>query len=1037
MPTVPGPPKDATISNPTPQSLDVAAAVPDPANGDAVTVQGYAFQCLDSSEAECDPNGPWFPSSNAFASDPTTPVTVSGLDVDTPYRCWAATVVGSSAPFTYACSDPVEASTLPFYPPSVTAASGDVPNQVAVTGTAASPPNPGTTNLKVACVDEDGVCPDVGAPGWVAVTTSGTAEQLTKLSDGSTDLVGGTTYTCYSIEFDANDSSINECSDPMDAIAALNAPTLDSAAPGSSPAQIDVTASSPTGLQANANTQLKVACVDQAQGCPDETGPWVDVQIDGAAQAVSVLNAGQTYTCFAAEFSTIDTTYRVCSSLLGTDAVAAMNAPTLDSAAPGSSSGNIIVAATSPTNPANVDATLKYACVPYDGGAATCPDADAVGANGWSALGTITGLTAGDTYTCFAGEFSATASPIYRVCSSGGDATASPLNAPTVSATSGLVVGQVEVTAQGASPANINTELKVACAPYAGSVAPSCPSTGNTWQTYVTGPMQVLTDAAGSALVSGIRYSCFSAEFSDINSDIYSCSDPSDVIAAMNPPTVSAATGLVGGAVSVTATAPLSSNQDSELKIACVADGGSCPAATGTTWISATTSGSPQQVSALADGSSMVAGTAYTCYSAELSTTDGSYRVCSDKDDVTSKSLNAPSVTAARGTVNNQVAVTGTAPAAGNVGTSLKVACVVQNGACPDFSDGGWVVVTTSGTAEQVTTLSDGTTNLVGGTTYTCWSAEFDATNRVCSAAGAPATAYAPPNFDDPLGVALMGSYVYVTNSGGAGTVTQCAISGTTVSGCTIVATLGNFPFGIWIDAGNNRAYVVQAFPAGVSSCAIPGGGGSWTCTAVTLVDGVVFPNPYPLTLPRQIAVSPDGTAVFITSGPTGGSQIVTSCTLTSATSFTSCATTGSSFSAPRALAFMVGTSATSAFVTNYDSNSNSVTSCVVTGQTLGSCAGNSVNVGRAASIALDGTLWAYAVAQLDNTIKACPITDGSPATLTSPCTDVATGLSNPAGIALDTTARTAYFTQYDADALTACDLAAPSPGLINCVTFT
>ena len=74
----------------------------------------------------------------------------------------------------------------------------------------------------------------------------------------------------------------------------------------------------------------------------------------------------------------------------------------------------------------------------------------------------------------------------------------------------------------------------MACAPYAGSVAPSCPSTGNTWQTYVTGPMQVLTDAAGSALVSGIRYSCFSAEFSDINSDIYSCSDPTDAIAALN-----------------------------------------------------------------------------------------------------------------------------------------------------------------------------------------------------------------------------------------------------------------------------------------------------------------------------------------------------------------------------------------------------------------------------------------------------------------------------------------------------------------------
>ena len=553
------------------------------------------------------------------------------------YSCFSAEFSDINSDI-YSCSDPSDVIAA-MNPPTVSAATGLVGGAVSVTGTAASPPNPGTTTLKVACVDEDGVCPDVGAPGWVAVGTSGTAEQVAKLSDGSADLVGGTTYTCYSIEVDANNSSINGCSDPVDVIAALNAPTLASAAPGSSPAHIDITASSPTGLQANANTQLKVACVDQTQGCPDDTGPWVDVQIDGAAQAVSVLNAGQTYTCFAAEFSTIDTIYRVCSSLLGTDAVAAMNAPTLDSAAPGSSSGNIIVAATSPTNPANVDATLKYACVPYDGGAATCPDADAVGANGWSALGTITGLTAGDTYTCFAGEFSATASPIYRVCSSGGDATASPLNAPTVSATSGLVVGQVEVTAQGASPANINTELKVACAPYAGSVAPSCPSTGNTWQTYVTGPMQVLTDAAGSALVSGIRYSCFSAEFSDINSDIYSCSDPSDVIAAMNPPTVSAATGLVGGAVSVTGTA-------------------ASPPNPGT--------------------------------------------------------------------------------------TTLKVACVDEDGVCPDVGAPGWVAVGTSGTAEQVAKLSDGSTDLVGGTTYTCWSAEFDATSRVCSTTGVDAT---PPLF--------------------------------------------------------------------------------------------------------------------------------------------------------------------------------------------------------------------------------------------------------------------------------------------------
>ena len=51
--------------------------------------------------------------------------------------------------------------------------------------------------------------------------------------------------------------------------------------------------------------------------------------------------------------------------------------------------------------------------------------------------------------------------------------------------------------------------------------------------------------------------------------------------------------------------------------------------------------------------------------------------------------------------------------------------------------------VTTSGSAKQVTTLSDGSTNLAGGTTYTCWAAEFDdadSTYRECSSAGSDAT---------------------------------------------------------------------------------------------------------------------------------------------------------------------------------------------------------------------------------------------------------------------------------------------------------
>ena len=205
---------------------------------------------------------------------------------------------------------------------------------------------------------------------------------------------------------------------------------------------------------------------------------------------------------------------------------------------------------------------------------------------------------------------------------------------------------------------------------------------------------------------------------------------------------MAAQTGSVGGAMSVTATA--ASNTYSTLKIGCVANGESCPAVEATAWIPVTTSGSPQQVSTLAGGSGTVANTAYTCYSAEFSTLK-SYRVCSEKRDVTSKALNAPSVTAASGFVPNQVAVTGAAPAAGNVGTTLKVACVVQSGGCPDFGALGWVAVGTSGTAKQVAKLSDGAADLATDTRYTCWSAEFDATSRVCSTTGADAST--PPQF--------------------------------------------------------------------------------------------------------------------------------------------------------------------------------------------------------------------------------------------------------------------------------------------------
>ena len=95
--------------------------------------------------------------------------------------------------------------------------------------------------------------------------------------------------------------------------------------------------------------------------------------------------------------------------------------------------------------------------------------------------------------------------------------------------------------------------------------------------------------------------------------------------------------------------------------------------------------------------------------------------------------LNRPTVTASPGTVKNQISVTGTAPTTANSGTTLKIACTPQGSQCPASSAAGWDTVTTSGTAKQVATLSDGTTAITKGTTYTCWSAEFHSTTYACS----------------------------------------------------------------------------------------------------------------------------------------------------------------------------------------------------------------------------------------------------------------------------------------------------------------
>ena len=114
QPTFPNPPTNVTVSDPTIASLNVEAIPPqDPEGGGAVPFAGYAFQCRPANELECDPAGTWFPSSAPFASNPATPVTVDGLDADTVYNCWAATVAGDVGSYEYSCSiEPEQGTTL-------------------------------------------------------------------------------------------------------------------------------------------------------------------------------------------------------------------------------------------------------------------------------------------------------------------------------------------------------------------------------------------------------------------------------------------------------------------------------------------------------------------------------------------------------------------------------------------------------------------------------------------------------------------------------------------------------------------------------------------------------------------------------------------------------------------------------------------------------------------------------------------------------------------------------------------------------------
>ncbi|MCP4844382.1 MAG: hypothetical protein GY901_04675, partial [Actinomycetia bacterium] len=269
--------------------------------------------------------------------------------------------------------------------------------------------------------------------------------------------------------------------------------------------------------------------------------------------------------------------------------MAALNAPTLTSAVPGPSPGQINVTATAPTGDnANVDSTLRVACLANPGTQPDCPAAgDGAWRNATSSPQAIPGLTAGDLYSCYAAEFAGTD---YRVCSTAVIDAVAALNAPTVAASTGTVGRAVLVNGTAPSDANVDTELKVACVEPDGLSSAACPAFDAVGWVNVTNPgvaQQVSTLADGSSMVGGTAYTCYSAEISTLPSVNYGvCSEPGTDVTAktLNQPDVDAVSGGVPDQVSVTGTVPSPGNVGTVLKVACVTFDVDCPAYNATGW---------------------------------------------------------------------------------------------------------------------------------------------------------------------------------------------------------------------------------------------------------------------------------------------------------------------------------------------------------------------------------------------------------------------------------------------------------------------
>lgn len=371
--------------------------------GVPVATQGGV--CVAAGGACTDPPAGVAPAPSAGATN----ATVTGLSPGLQYTCYAtAANVATAGPM---CSVGVGVQTLQLPGPPTGLAATDVStSSVALAWSLPSAPGVPRATTGAVCVAAGAACtaPPLGTAPAPAVGQ--TAARVTGLP-------AGLSITCYAA---ASNSQGSACSTGL-AITTLAPPSLPLALtlvppPGEYSLSFTWAVPASVGVPPAA---LGVTCVAAGQACTaPPAGASPPAAVGQTAGTVQGLNPNTTYSCFATAINTASPA-PVCST--GVTATTATQSttinippgpPTAVTAAPlGSTSVTITWAPTYPGSPA---ASYDALCVTA-GSACTATPAGA-GAVGGTTSATITGLSVGTSYTCYArASNAATPNPVCSV----------------------------------------------------------------------------------------------------------------------------------------------------------------------------------------------------------------------------------------------------------------------------------------------------------------------------------------------------------------------------------------------------------------------------------------------------------------------------------------------------------------------------------------------------------------------------------------------------------------------------------------------